>query len=73
VPVVDYKGELEDWWLPEARRAEIFWTRERFWEAWRSERVVALAKIRDLGDFREAKPPARWLACRDKYCLAVNW
>ena len=73
VPVVDYKGELEDWWLPEERRREIFWTRDRFWETWRSERVLALAKIRDLGDFRDANPPARWLACRDKYCLAVNW
>ena len=73
VPIVDFKGELEDWWLPVERRREIFWTRERFWEAWRSERIVALAKVRDRGDFRGASPPARWLACRDKYCLVVNW
>ena len=73
VPVVDYRGELEDWWLTEDRRREIFWTRQRFWDAWRSGRVVALAKMRDREDFRGANPPARELACRDKYCVVVNW
>ncbi|HEY7112799.1 MAG TPA: glycosyltransferase family 39 protein [Thermoanaerobaculia bacterium] len=73
VPIVDYKGEIEDWWLPQGRLREIFWTRERFWDTWRSERIVALARDRDREDFRGASPPARFLACRDNYCVVVNW
>ena len=73
VPVADYRGELEDWWLPETARREIFWTRERFWNEWRSGRpVVALLPVRDRDDFRDATPPARFLLCRSKYCVATN-
>lgn len=74
VPVADYKGELEDWWLPEDRRREIFWSRERFWAEWGSgSPLVALLRARDREDFRQAIPAARFLRCREKYCVVANY
>jgi 4-amino-4-deoxy-L-arabinose transferase-like glycosyltransferase len=74
IAVADYRGELEDWWLPEERRREIFWSRRRFWQEWGAGRpLVALLAVRDRNDFREAQPPARFLLCRWKYCVAANW
>jgi 4-amino-4-deoxy-L-arabinose transferase-like glycosyltransferase len=74
VPVADHRGEFEDWWLPERRRREIFWSRDRFWREWSSGRpLVALARVQNRGDFSDARPPARWLACREKYCVVANY
>jgi 4-amino-4-deoxy-L-arabinose transferase-like glycosyltransferase len=74
VPVADFKGELEDWWLPEERRREIFWGRERFWAEWSSGRpLVAVARVKDREDFKDARPPARFLRCREKYCVLANF
>jgi 4-amino-4-deoxy-L-arabinose transferase-like glycosyltransferase len=74
IPVADFKGELEDWWLPEEQRREIFWSRGRFREEWSSGRpLVALVRDRDRKDFEGAEPPARFLLCRGKYCVAANW
>jgi 4-amino-4-deoxy-L-arabinose transferase-like glycosyltransferase len=73
MPVADYRGELEDWWLPEERRQEIFWSRDRFWKEWGSGRpLVALVRVRDRGDFEGAQPPARFLECRRKHCVVSN-
>ena len=74
MPVADFRGELEDWWLPEDRRREIFWSRDRFWEEWRSGRpLVALVRVRDRSDFDGAQPPARVLECRRKHCVVANF
>ncbi|MEP7132357.1 MAG: phospholipid carrier-dependent glycosyltransferase [Acidobacteriota bacterium] len=74
VPLVDHTGELESWWLPEARRREIFWTREDFWSRWRSgERLVVVMRTRDAADFGTAIPPATVLAERGKFRLIANW
>jgi hypothetical protein len=74
LPVVDFRGELEDWWLPEESRREIFWPRGRFWKEWGSASpLVALVRARDREDFRNASPPARELACRWKYCVLANF
>ena len=73
MPVADFRGELEDWWMPEEARREIFWPRERFWKEWGSGRpVVALVRVRDRGDFEGVQPPARVLECRKKYCVVAN-
>jgi 4-amino-4-deoxy-L-arabinose transferase-like glycosyltransferase len=74
IPVADFKGELEDWWLPEGERREVFWSRGRFREEWSSGRsLVALVRERDRKDFERIEPPARFLLCRGKYCVAANW
>jgi 4-amino-4-deoxy-L-arabinose transferase-like glycosyltransferase len=74
VPVADFRGELEDWWLSEERRREIFWSRDRFWKEWGSgQPLVALVRARDREDFRNATPPARLLQCRWKYCVLANY
>ncbi|MEP6800543.1 MAG: phospholipid carrier-dependent glycosyltransferase [Acidobacteriota bacterium] len=74
VPLVDHTGELEAWWLPEGRRHEIFWSREEFWNRWRSgERLVVVLRSRDAGDFDTAVPPATLLAERGKHRVVANW
>ncbi len=74
LPVADFRGELEDWWLPEESRREIFWPRAHFWSQWSSgSPLVALVRARDQEDFRNASPPARVLACRWKYCVLANF
>ncbi len=74
LPVADFRGELEAWWLPEEERRAIFWPRARFWAEWQSGRpLVALLQARDRADFAGAKPPARFLLCRGKHCVAANF
>jgi hypothetical protein len=68
-PVADYTGELEYWFLPEARRREIFWSREDFWRAWSERPILAVARTRDLGDFPTT---ARVIESRGKYFLVTN-
>lgn len=74
VPLADATSELEDWFLPESRRAEIFWSAQRFWTAWRSGRpLVVLARLRDLPELRTADPPARVLLARGKHAVVANY
>ncbi len=74
VPLVDHTGELESWWLPEARRREIFWSREDFWTRWRSgQRLVVVLRSRDTGDFSGAVPPAKLVEERGKYRVVANF
>lgn len=68
LPVVDYRGELEPWFLSEQRRREIFWTRNDFQAAWSSRPIVALLRVRDRGDL----PDARVIDSRGKYLLVTN-
>jgi len=74
IPVADYTGELEAWWLPENERRAIFWTRERFRGEWTSgRRMVALYRARDGRDLAAWGREPRVLVCRGKYCVAANW
>ena len=74
IAVADFRGELEDWWLPEEQRREIFWPRDRFWTEWASGRpLVALVRASDRSDFQGASPRARILACRRKHCVVANF
>lgn len=53
VPVVTYTGELEPQFerRPGVRDA-LFWSRDRFWQEWRSEKkMIAVVGNRDLGQF----------------------
>ena len=68
-PVADHTGELEYWFVPEARRREIFWSRDDFWKAWSERPILAVARTRDRGDF---PPTARWIETRGKYGLVTN-
>ena len=56
IPVAAYKGELEPEFETDADvRDALFWTRERFWETWRSGRpVVALVRMKDLVEMMTA-------------------
>jgi hypothetical protein len=72
--VAAHTGELEDWWLTEERRNEIFWSAERFWSQWSSgQPLVALTRIRNRNDFETSIPKARFLECRGKWCVVANW
>ena len=74
VPLVDHTGELESWWLPEARRREIFWSREDFWTRWRSgQKLVVVLRGRDAGDFTGAVPAAKLIEERGKYRVVANF
>jgi hypothetical protein len=69
LPVVEYRGEFEPWFLPEARRREIFWSGEDFRGAWSSRPIVALTRLRDRGDFPAG---TKVIDSRGKYCLVTN-
>lgn len=69
LPVVDYTGELEPWFLPEQRRREIFWTRQEFQAAWSARPIVAVLRTRDRADF---SPDTRVIDTRGKYLLVSN-
>ena len=73
VPVAEFQGELEAWWLPEPRRREIFWPAGKFWEEWDSGTpLVVLVRAADRGAFSEGRAPAHVLACRRKHCVLTN-
>jgi 4-amino-4-deoxy-L-arabinose transferase-like glycosyltransferase len=75
IPLANYVGELEPQFerLPEIREA-LFWTRERFWSQWRSDkRCAALIRRRDLPEFEASGVPARVLASSPKHLLLSNY
>ena len=74
MPLAEHRGELEDWWLSEPERREIFWSGRRFWAEWSSGRpLVVLLRARERAEFDRATPRGRILECRDRYCVATNW
>ncbi len=75
IPVAAYKGELEpEFETDAAARDALFWTRERFWETWRSGRpVVALVRTKDLVEMMTAVPPARVVTYRGKHAIVANF
>lgn len=72
IPLAEHQGELESWFLPEARRREIFWDRARFWQAWRSRPLVVVTRAGNLDEFANVSPPARVLAKRGKHAVLTN-
>ncbi len=74
VPLADHTSELEYWWLPPARRAEIFWSKEDFWTRWSSGRpLVVLRKKADAKDFLNASPAAVTVSSRGKHEVVANF
>jgi 4-amino-4-deoxy-L-arabinose transferase-like glycosyltransferase len=74
IPLSDHTSELEYWWLPPARRAEIFWSKEDFWRRWRSGRpLVVLRRRGDARDFADASPAAVPVSSRGKYEVVANF
>ena len=74
VPLADHTGELEPAWLPEDRRREIFWSRDDFWNRWRSGNpLVVVLRNRDAEDFQSANPPAALISERGKYRIVANF
>jgi 4-amino-4-deoxy-L-arabinose transferase-like glycosyltransferase len=71
VPLADYVGELEPWFEEDpAHRDSLFWTREKFWSEWKSDRrMIAFVSSQDLGEFRGS----RVLLISRKYSLAANY
>jgi 4-amino-4-deoxy-L-arabinose transferase-like glycosyltransferase len=75
LPVADYRGELEPEFetRPEARDA-LFWSKEHFWQVWRSDRpVVALVRMRDLVEVMTAAPPARVVRWAGSHAVVANF
>ena len=75
IPVADYRGELEPDFetRPETRDA-LFWSKERFWQAWKSDRpVIALVRMRDLVEVMTAAPPARVVRWAGKHAIVANF
>ncbi len=71
IPLVDYVGELEPQFerRPGVREA-LFWSRDRFWSAWRSgKKIVAVVRPRDLKDFEGSR--VVWTG--RKYSLVANY
>lgn len=74
VPLADHTGELEERWLPEARKREIFWSGDDFWRRWKSgERLVVLLRNRDAADFQGVAPPPVTVAVRGKHRVVANF
>ena len=74
VSVADYIGELEPQFErdPKVREA-LFWTREKFWSEWKSEkRIIAVVRRGDIKEFQRAGAPARVLASAPKHLLIAN-
>ncbi len=75
IPVAAYRGELEPEFetKPEARDS-LFWSRERFWTAWRSGRpIVALVRMKDLVEMMTAAPPARVVRWSGRHAIVANF
>jgi 4-amino-4-deoxy-L-arabinose transferase-like glycosyltransferase len=74
VPLADHASELEYWWLPPARRAEIFWSKEDFWRRWSSgERLVVLRRKHDAPDFAGKAPAAVIVSAHGKHEVVTNF
>ena len=75
IPVAAYRGELEPEFetRPEVREA-LFWSREKFWEVWRSRKpLVALVRMKDLVEMMTATPRARVLRWAQKHAVVANF
>ena len=75
IPVADYRGELEPDFetRPETRDA-LLWSKERFWQAWKSDRpVIALVRMTDLVELMTAAPPARVVRWSGKHAIVANF
>jgi len=74
VPLADHTSELEYWWLPPEKRAEIFWSKEDFWRRWRAgERLVVLRRKRDAEDFARAAPAPVVISSHGKHEVVANF
>jgi 4-amino-4-deoxy-L-arabinose transferase-like glycosyltransferase len=74
IPVAAYKGELEPEFeaRPEVRE-RLFWSKERFWETWRSGPVVALVRMKDLVELMTASPRARVVRWSGRHAIVANF
>src|SRR5450432_3466939 len=75
IPVADYRGELEpDFESRTEARDALFWSKERFWQAWKSDRpVVALVRMKDLVELMTAAPPARVVRYSGRHAIVANF
>jgi len=74
IPVAGFRGELEPEFEPHAEtRERLFWTEERFLEAWRSRPLVAVTRLREVVPLMLEQPPARVLRWSGKYAVVANW
>jgi 4-amino-4-deoxy-L-arabinose transferase-like glycosyltransferase len=75
IPVADYRGELEPDFEPwEETRGALFWSKQRFLDAWRSGKpLVALVRLQDLVPLMTDQPPARVAKFSGKYAIVANW
>jgi 4-amino-4-deoxy-L-arabinose transferase-like glycosyltransferase len=74
IPLADHTSELEYWWLPPARRAEIFWSKEDFWRRWSSgQPLVVLRRKADGKDFATASPTAVTVSSHGKHEVVTNF
>jgi len=71
IPVADYTGELEPQFEPDPSvRDALFWTRERFWQEWKSGKpMLGVVRVGDVGEFQGDQVLYR----SRKYVLVKNW
>ena len=74
IPLADHTGELESWWLPPARRAEIFWTKDDFWKRWSSGKPLLVVRRKsDAADFAKAVPAPVTISSHGKHDVVANF
>jgi 4-amino-4-deoxy-L-arabinose transferase-like glycosyltransferase len=75
IPVAAYLGELEPGFERDDRvRDGLVWSRERFWNLWKSDRpVLALVRLQDLVEMMQAAPPARVVRYAGRHALVANY
>ena len=75
IPVAAYLGELEPAFeTDDAKHDALVWSRERFWNLWRSDRpVLALVRLQDLVEMMRAAPPARVVRFAGKHAVVANF
>ena len=74
IPVAAYRGELEpEFETSPQLRDSLFWTEQRFWAAWRGQRVIALVRMRDLVPMMTALPPARVVRFANRHAIVANF
>ncbi|HTY42533.1 MAG TPA: phospholipid carrier-dependent glycosyltransferase [Thermoanaerobaculia bacterium] len=74
IPVAAYRGELEpDFETDPDHRDALLWSKERFWELWKSEQpMLVLVRLQDLVEMMQAAPPARVVRYSGKHALVAN-
>ena len=74
IPVAAYRGELEpEFETSPQLRDSLFWSEQRFWAAWRGQRVIALVRMRDLVPMMTALPPARVVRFANRHAIVANF